>query len=139
MKTMIAIAVLTLTTQAQNGTIYCTSNPNVTGQVAHMGFCQPTQDSMCLTNATPNGYAQLMCGTTPMNVPFANGTMCINPFNNYFRVGTPVQVSPEGTASTFIPWQTLNTNSTLYFQWLYRDIQPSGYTFNTSNALRWPN
>lgn len=139
MKTMIAIAVLTLTTQAQNGNIYCTSYPNNTGQVAHMGFCDTQLTCMNLTNATPNGYAQLIYGSTAFNSPFGNGHLCVNPLGGLYRVGSPVPVSALGTASVALPPEIFANGAVTHFQWMYRDIQNTGYTFNTSNALRWPN
>lgn len=137
-KTMIATVALASIAQTQVGNIFCTSYPNNTGQVAHMSFCDVQLTCMNLTNATPNGYTQLIYGSTAFNSPFGNGHLCVNPLGGLYRVGSPVPVSALGTASVSLPQEIFATGAVTHFQWMYRDIQNTGYTFNTSNALRWP-
>jgi len=139
MKTILAVCLLALSAFAGSVTTYCDSLPNSTGQVAQCGYTgslnRVNNDlSMTLANATPNTFGQLTCGTVPFNVPFGNGTLCINPLTQFVRVGGPVPIT-NGTAICPVDLTSMPLATTLRFQWWYRDAAAGSITFNTSNAV----
>jgi hypothetical protein len=126
------------------GVVYCTSNPNSTGNVADISFCVPDSGPpppmpgcMVLLNAPPSVNAQLMCGISPMSNPFGNGMFCMNPMHPIFRVGPMIITAPNGSGFQWINWGLLPNPmiQPLYFQWIFRDPTAVGFTYNTSNAL----
>lgn len=127
-----------------DGTIYCTSNVNSTGNIANISFCvndggPPPPNPLCgiLMNAPSGVHAQLLCGTSPMANPFGNGMFCMNPIHPIYRVGSLVTTAPNGTAVQWINWGLLPNPmmQPLYFQWIFRDPIAAGFSYNTSNAM----
>ncbi len=139
-------ALVSVTASASTTSVYCTSLPNSTGQVAQIAYSgslvrADNNLALNLSFATPHTFAQLTCGTVAMNVPFGNGVLCINPIPSFMRVGGPIltsELQPDGSfgfASRQADLTSLPQASTLYFQWWYRDTPQETITFNTSNAM----
>jgi hypothetical protein len=136
---LLAVAILAVTSSAGSVTTYCDSQPNSVGLVAQCGYTgslvrEANQLSMTLTGATSQSFGQLTCGTIPFNVPFGNGTLCINPLSQFVRVGGPVPIV-NGQAICPVDLPSMPYATTLRFQWWYRDTQAGAITFNTSNAV----
>jgi hypothetical protein len=134
---------MTLPSSSQ-GTTYCTSNPNSSGNTASISFCindggPPPPNPWCavMLNAPAGVYTQLLCGTSPMSNPFGNGMFCMNPMHPIYRVGPMVITAPNGSAVQWINWGVLPNPmmQPLYFQWIFRDPTATGFSYNTSNAM----
>jgi len=139
MKNIIAVCLLALTASAGSAYNYCDSQPNSLGLVAHCDYTgsltRIDNNLGCtLTNAMPQSFAQLTCGTTQFNVPFGNGTLCINPLGQFVRVGGPT-ATVNGNATRQVDLTLMPLGTTLLFQWWYRDTNSGAITFNTSNAM----
>jgi hypothetical protein len=143
MKILSFISVMLLSSFT-DGTIYCTSNSNSTGNIANISFCVPDSGPppalptcAILLNAPPVVKAQLMCGTSPMSNPFGNGMFCMNPLQPLFRVGPIITTALNGSGVQSINWGALPNPmfQPLYFQWVFRDPTAVGFTYNTSNAI----
>lgn len=138
---LFALVILASSAFAGNGPeIVCESLPNSGGQTALINYTgsfvrESNSLTISLAYARPNSFAQLTCGTSQMNMPFGNGILCINPLNNFVRVGQPVATN-SGTCFCPVNLMEMPYQQTLYFQWWYRDNETHGYGFNTSDAMR---
>jgi len=128
-------------------TRYCTSTPNSTGLAASIGL---TGSLSVTANAAhllafqcpPSHFGLFVYGATQTQIPFANGYLCISPFNpGIFRAGHSLQIDTTGAADLPLDLSNPSLNaaivggSTWNFQFWYRDHPAGGTGFNLSDAL----
>ena len=133
---------------AQN---YCQAGINSYGTTAIMGqsgSLSLAQGTFGLTVAgvpyDPRSWGVFTYGQTPMNVPFGNGWLCINPVAGLGRLSNqPLTSSILGRSMIDAPseFAVFTPGSTWNFQFWYRNpagATPAGggATFNLSDALR---
>jgi hypothetical protein len=126
---------------------YCQSNANSQGHVALIGFGGSLQlhdntFSLQCTGAIvhPTSFGMFTYGPNQTNTPFANGTLCISPFNPPGIYRMPVQAL---TAATMVlamedapgDFALINPGSSWNFQFWYRDPNAGNANFNLSNGL----
>lgn len=133
---------------AQN---YCQSSINSYGTAAVMGY----SGSLSLAQGTfgltvdgvpydPRSWGVFTYGQTPMNVPFGNGWLCINPLAGLGRLSNqPLTSTILGRSMIDAPaeFAAFAPGSTWNFQFWYRNpagATPAGggATFNLSDGLR---
>jgi hypothetical protein len=125
---------------------YCETSTNSQGHAALIGFGGSLQlhdntFSLQCTGAIvhPASFGMFTYGPNQTNTPFANGTLCISPFNpGIYRM--PVQAL---TAPTMVlamedapgDFALINPGSSWNFQFWYRDPNAGNANFNLSNGL----
>ena len=125
---------------------YCPASDNSTGapaSMAAMGSASVDEnDFRFLLSAMPAmRVAQLLWGDAPKNMPFGDGTLCVDPSAAGFVRGTVVRTDVTGVALDQIdlesaPGSRITPGSTWFFQFVFRDSTGGGSGFNLSDAIQ---
>lgn len=128
---------------------YCQSTEGSSGQASHISHTgsldlatEGANQFTLVANgvpAVPQSFGMFTYGHVQTNVPFANGTLCISPFNPGIYRMTPQSLG-QGTvvlSRNDHPEQftLITAGSSWNFQFWYRDPTAGGANFNLSDAL----
>ncbi len=126
---------------------FCASLPNSSGNAATIGatgsFGIGANDTQLFAvGCPPTRPGIFFCGPNPAQIPFANGYLCVSPFQpGLTRVPHAVVTDATGHASTKLdlpslpPSAPVAAGSTLYFQFWFRDPLGGGAASNLSDGL----
>lgn len=131
---------------AGNAYTYCQATPNSFGTVASIGYVgslELTESTFGLTTSgvspIPQSWGMFTYGSVPTNTPFANGYLCISPFNpGIYKMETQSLGTGFVTkmiASSPKEFTLIQPGSSWNFQFWYRDPSMAPARFNLSNAL----
>lgn len=127
---------------------YCPATLNSTGSAGYLDLSGTLSvsvlDTVFTANQCPPGMlGMLLCGQDKAQIPFANGTLCVDPAGHGLDVmGRAIQVSRTGQASLallpdFMPARgRLADHASWSFQFWFRDPAAGGAQANLTNALR---
>ncbi len=127
---------------------YCTSTPNSTGLPALIdatgSFAITANDTtLHASQAPPLKFGQFFYGAAPVQFPFADGYLCVSPFDpGLFRLFPLVRIQTVGTGSLPLDLTSLAGNgeilawSSWYFQFWFRDPAGGASGSNLSDGLR---
>jgi len=129
------------------GEPYCLSTPNSTGQSARISAAGSlsiaANDTYLLASACPPGCMGIFFyGAQELQMPFANGYLCINPLSPLQRVSALSCAGPLGEAQVHLDFPTLPPagailpGSTWCFQYWFRDPKAGGALANLTDGLR---
>jgi hypothetical protein len=127
--------------------VYCHSYANSTGLVADLdisgSMSLSKNDVELYSGNCPIGkYGQFFYGSTPAELPFGDGVLCINPFKpGLTRLLGVALVDAAGGAEYELDFSAPGTRGVIqpgqkwYFQFWFRDYTPGGSGFNLSDAI----
>ena len=131
-------------------TTYCTSNENSVGSEARIGWsgsAELGQNDFHLTvsDALPGGLGLFFYGSTQVQLPLAEGTLCVGGGSQGIqRLQPPLQTDPTGSATRQVDFSAppagsgpgaITAGSTWNFQFWYRDPQGGPGGSNLSDGL----
>lgn len=125
---------------------YCTASPNSTGascRITHEGSSSISGNDFNLAaeHAPPGQLGVFYYGSATSNLPFGNGTRCVD--GAVFRLNPPTAMDATGRAERPLDFTAppadagpgaIEAGDTWYFQFWFRDPAAGGANFNLSDG-----
>jgi hypothetical protein len=117
---------------------YCQSKVTSAGTTPLIGFTGSPSAStgdfaITLSNALPDKYCLYFSNSTPTNLPFNGGKLCVS--SSGIQRGPTVQTTSGSTATCPFPVTPALIGQNRYFQWWFRD-PADPFTVGLSGGLR---